>query len=92
MKRFLVEREKPQMGRATPAQWRERAQASNAALAELAPAIQWIHSYVADDKVYCVYLARDADVIREHARMTGLPVTRIAEIGRVIDPTTAKSA
>ena len=68
---------------------REAAKTSNAALAKLSPDIQWVESYVADDKTFCIYLAKDEDVIRRHAEISGFPASKITEIRRMIDPTTA---
>jgi hypothetical protein len=70
---------------------RAAAQKSNAALAELAPDIQWVESYVAADKTFCVYLARDEPVIRKHAEISGFPATKITEVSKTIDPTTARA-
>lgn len=90
MRRFVIERDLPKIGTAERQQLREAAATSNKALAQLAPDIQWVESYVADDKTFCVYLARDEEVIRRHAEISGFPATRITEIRRTIDPTTAK--
>ena len=73
------------------AQLRDAAAKSNEALDQLAPNIQWVESYVADDKTFCVYLAKDEDVIRKHAEISGFPASKITEIHKVIDPTTARS-
>ncbi len=72
------------------AQIREAALRSLAVLKEIGPQIQWLHSYVTDDKLYCVYLAPDEDVIREHARRAGIPADRVAAVRRLLDPTTLK--
>ena len=69
---------------------REAAQKSNATLRELGPDIQWVESYVANDKTFCVYLAKDEAIIQEHAKRSGLLANKITEIRRMIDPTTAK--
>lgn len=66
------------------------AKTSNAALAQLAPKVQWVHSYVAQDKTFCIYLAESEDDIREHARISGFPANKITEVTGVIDPTTEK--
>ncbi|MDB5447118.1 MAG: hypothetical protein JWQ97_2435, partial [Phenylobacterium sp.] len=63
--------------------------ASNAALAQLGPKVQWIESFVTKDKTFCLYLAEDEDVVREHARLSGFPANRITEVAGMIDPTTA---
>jgi hypothetical protein len=65
---------------------------SNEALAKLAPRVQWVESYVADDKTFCVYLAEDEAAVREHAEISGFPANRITEVRRIIDPTTAAAA
>jgi Nickel responsive protein SCO4226-like len=92
MKRYIIEREIPQIGSADRDALREAAKKSNGVLAELGPDIQWIESYVAGDKTFCVYMAKDADIIREHARKSGFPATKITEIRKMIDPTTAAPA
>ncbi|MBD1546231.1 DUF4242 domain-containing protein [Roseibium aggregatum] len=92
MKKYVIERELPGVGAMSEADLCGAARTSNAALVDLGPGIQWQHSYVAGDKTFCVYLAEHEDAIREHAEKSGFPATRITEIGRMIDPTTAKSA
>ena len=67
----------------------EAAKTSNAALAKLSPDIQWVESYVAEDKTFCVYLAKDVAAIRRHAEISGFPASKITEVKRMIDPTTA---
>ena len=89
MRKYVIERELPKIGSAEREALKEAAQKSNAALMELAPDIQWIESYVAADKTFCVYLARDEAVIRKHAELSGFPATKITEVRRMIDPTTA---
>jgi hypothetical protein len=91
MRRFIIERDIPQIGSAERDALRAAAQKSNAALAELAPDIQWVKSYVAADKTFCVYLAKDEAVIRKHAEISGFPATKITEISKTIDPTTARA-
>jgi len=88
MKRYVIERDIPDIGSADRDALREAAKKSNSALAELAPNIQWIESYVASDKTFCVYMAEDEEVILEHARRSGFPATKITEIRKMIDPTT----
>jgi hypothetical protein len=88
MRRFIIERDLPAVGSLESAQLKEAAGRSNAALAELAPDIQWVESYVADDKTFCVYLAKDEAVIRRHSEISGFPANKITEIKRTIDPTT----
>ena len=89
MRKFIIERELPAIGSAERAALRDAAQKSNATLKELGPEIQWVESYVAADKTFCVYLARDEEIIREHAKRSGFPANKITEVRRTIDPTTA---
>ena len=89
MKKYMIERDIPGVGQLNAEQLKGAAQTSNAALSQLAPRVQWQQSFVAGDKTFCVYLAEDEEVIREHARISGFPASRITEIGGVIDPTTA---
>jgi hypothetical protein len=89
MRRFIIERDIPQIGSAERDALRAAAQKSNAVLAELAPDIQWVESYVAADKTFCVYLAKDESIIRRHAELSGFPATKITEANKIIDPTTA---
>lgn len=88
MLRYVIEREIPAVGRFGADQLREASKASNAALAQLAPRVQWEHSYVAADKTFCVYLAEDEAAIREHSQLSGFPADRISVITSIIDPTT----
>lgn len=90
LRRFIVERDIPAVGSLEREQLKEAAARSNAALAELAPNVQWQESFVAADKTFCVYLARDEEAIHEHARISGFPATQITEISKTIDPTTAR--
>jgi hypothetical protein len=89
MQKFIIEREIPGVGSLERAQLKEAAAKSNAVLAELAPDIQWLESYVADGKTFCVYLAKDEGLIRKHAELSGFPANKITPIKRMIDPTTA---
>jgi hypothetical protein len=89
MRRFIIEREIPQIGSADREALQKAAQKSNRVLAELAPDIQWIESYVAGDKTFCVYLAKEESLIHEHARRSGFPASKVTEIRKMIDPTTA---
>jgi hypothetical protein len=91
MRKFIIEREIPKVGTLEREQLREVAKTSNAALAKLGTDIQWVQSYVADEKTFCVYLAKDEGLIRRHAEISGFPATKITEIRRVIDPSTAAS-
>jgi len=87
---FVIEREIPGAGALSEDQIREVSLRSLQSLKEMGPQIQWLHSYVTEDKVYCVYLAPDEDTIREHARRTGIPANRIAAVRRLIGPASAK--
>ena len=89
MKRYIIEREIPQVGMMDHAQLRGASRKSNGVLAELGPEIQWIESYVAEDKTFCVYLAKDEELIKRHAEMSGFPATKITEICNMICPLTA---
>jgi len=84
--KFVIEREVPGAGNLSEAQLRELSQKSVKVLEEMGPAIQWLHSYVTGDKVYCVYLAPDDAAIREHARRVGIPANRVSAVRRLIDP------
>lgn len=86
MPQFVIERDIPGAGSLSEAQIREVSIRSLAALKEIGPKIQWLHSYVTEDKVYCVYLAPDEDTILEHARMANIPANRVAAVRRLIDP------
>lgn len=89
MKRYIIEREIPEVGSFDHAQLQGAAAKSNEALAALAPDIQWVESFVAADRTFCVYLAKDEDVIHKHSEMSGFPANRVVEIRKLIDPTTA---
>jgi hypothetical protein len=86
MPQFVIERDIPGAGSLTEPQIREISLQSLKTLKEMGPQIQWLHSYVTEDKVYCVYLAPDENTIREHARRAGLPADRIAAVRRLVDP------
>ena len=88
MQKFIIEREIPEVGSLERAQLQEAAARSNEVLAQLAPDIQWVESYVADNKTFCVYLARDEALIRKHAELSGFPANKITAINKMIDPTT----
>lgn len=90
MKRYIIERDIPEIGSADRDAMHEAAKKSNAVLRELAPDIQWIESYVAGDKTFCVYMAKDEEVIHEHARRSGFPANTVTEIRKMIDPTTER--
>jgi len=89
MQTFVIERDMPGIGGATSADLRGASQTSCSVLRELGPDIQWVHSYVTDDKIYCIYRAENADQIREHAAKGGFPANSISAVRSVIDPTTA---
>jgi hypothetical protein len=86
---FVIERDMPGAGALSETQIREMSLHSLQVLKEMGPQIQWLHSYVTEDKVYCIYLAPDEDSIREHARKVGIPADRVAAVRRLIDPATA---
>ncbi len=89
LKRYVIERDLPNIGASSPTDLSGAAGTSNEALAQLAPKVQWEHSYVTNDKTFCIYLAEGEDAIREHARLSGFPATTITEVKSIIDPTTA---
>jgi len=89
MRKFIIERDIPAVGSMEREQLKGAAAKSNAALAELGTDIQWVESYVAADKTFCVYLATDEALIRRHAEISGFPANKITEVKRMIDPTTA---
>ena len=89
MRMFVIERDIPEIGSFEREQLRAASLKSNEVLRELAPKVQWQHSYVAGDKTFCVYLADSEDMIHKHAEMSGFPATKVTEIKRMIDPTTA---
>jgi hypothetical protein len=90
MPRFLIERDLPGAGRLSPEELQGISQKSCRVLGELGPQVQWVQSYVTDDKIYCVYIAPSADLVQEHARRGGFPANVVAEIRVGIDPTTAE--
>lgn len=92
LERFLIERDIPKAGSLDAQQLKEAAVKSNEVLRQLGPDIQWVQSYIADDKLFCVYLAASEDIIRKHAQMSGFPATKIIPIHRIIDPATAQSS
>ena len=89
MRKFIIERELPAIGSGERQALREAAQKSNATLRELGPDIQWVESYVANDKTFCVYLAESEAAVQEHARLSGFPATKVSEVRTIIDPMTA---
>ena len=91
MPKYLIERDIPNAGALSLADLKAISQRSCAVLMELGPSIQWVQSYVTEDKVTCVYIAPNAELIREHARRGGFPAERVLEVGVIIDPTTAET-
>jgi hypothetical protein len=90
MPKFVIEREIPDAGKLSPQQLQAISQKSCGVLRELGPQIQWLQSYVTDDKIYCVYIAPDEATVRKHAQRGGFPANRVSQIRAVIDPTTAE--
>jgi len=90
MPKYLIERTVPGAGQMDAAALAAIAGKSNGVLHELGPDIQWVHSYVADDSITCVYVAANADIVREHARCGGFPIDTVRQVRTVIDPTTAE--
>jgi hypothetical protein len=91
MPKYVIERELPGAGQLTPQQLQAVSQTSCGVLRKLGPEIQWVHSYVTQDKIYCIYIAPNEALIRDHASQGGFPANRISEISSMIDPTTAES-
>lgn len=90
MPKYVIERDIPGAGKLTAEQLNGISQKSCSVLKALGPQIQWVESYVTDDKVYCVYIAPNEALVREHAKQGGFPANRVSEIRRMIDPTTAE--
>lgn len=90
MPKYVIERDIPGAGHLSAAELKATSQKSCGALHDLGPRIQWVQSHVTSDKVYCVYIAPNEDLIREHAKQCGLPANRISAVTAVIDPTTAE--
>ena len=91
LNKYIIERDIPDVGTLERQQLAEAAAKSNEVLAELGPDIQWVESYVAAEKTFCVYLAKDEDIIHKHAEISGFPATKVTAIGKMIDPTTEKA-
>ena len=91
LRKFIIERDIPQVGTLEREQLRAAAGKSNSVLRQLGPDIQWVESYVADNKTFCVYLAKDEAIIKTHAEMSGFPATKVTEVHKMIDPTTEKT-
>ena len=92
MPKYVIERELPGAGKLSVEDLRAIAQKSCAVLQKLGTDIRWVQSYTTDDKIYCIYIARDEQLVREHAKLGGFPANRISEIRTIIDPTTAIAA
>jgi hypothetical protein len=91
MPKYIIEREIPEAGKLTSDQLQGISQKSCGVLRKLGPEIQWIESYVTGDKVYCIYIAPNEEMVREHAKQGGFPANRISEVKQIIDPTTAET-
>ena len=91
MPKFVIEREIPGAGSLSPEQLQAISQKSCSVLRNLGPSIQWVQSYVTNDKVYCIYIAPNETMVREHAAQGGFPANKVSEIKSVIDPTTAEA-
>lgn len=89
MPKFVIERELPGAGKLGPGELKGVSQKSCGVLQNMGPGIQWVESFVTDDKIYCIYLAPDEAAIKEHARQGGFPANRISQVRTIIDPTTA---
>ncbi len=90
MPKYVIEREIPGAGNMSPQELQSVSQKSCSVLQNQGPQIQWLHSYVTSDKIYCIYIAPNEEMVREHAQQGGFPANRISEIKTVIDPTTAE--
>jgi len=90
MPKYVIEREVPGAGKMTPDQLTAISQTSCGVLRKLGSEIQWVNSYVTDDKIYCIYIAPNEDMVREHARQGGFPANKISQVRSGIDPTTAE--
>lgn len=90
MPQFVIEREMPGVGSLSNADLKQASQTSCSVLRDLGPQIQWVHSYVTDNKIYCVYRAPNEEMIREHAQRGGFPANKISQVRSTIDPTTAE--
>jgi hypothetical protein len=90
MPKYVIERDIPGAGKLSPAELKGISQKSCSVLNKMGPQIQWLHSYVTGDKIYCVYIAPDEAAVREHAKQGGFPANRVSKVATVIDPTTAE--
>jgi cell division inhibitor SulA len=91
MPKYVIERDIPGAGALTPDQLQAVSQTSCGVLRNLGPQIQWVHSYVTDNKIYCVYIAPNEEMVREHAKQGGFPANKVSEVRSIIDPTTAEA-
>ena len=92
LRKFIIERDIPTVGSLEREQLRGAAAKSNEALRQLGPDIQWVESYVAADKTFCVYLAKDESIIQKHSEISGFPASKVTEVRKMIDPTTEQAA
>ena len=90
MPKYVIERELPGIGKSSRDELQAIAKTSCGVLGAMGPQIQWVTSYVTDDKIYCVYIAPNAEMVREHAKQGGFPANRVSEVRAIIDPTTAE--
>ena len=91
MPKFVIERDIPKAGQLSAQELQAISQKSCSVLNKLGPQVQWVHSYVTDDKIYCVYIAPNAEACRKHAEMGGFPCNRVSQVREIIDPTTAEA-
>lgn len=91
MPKYVIEREIPDAGKLSAQELQAISQTSCGVLKQMGPQIQWVQSYVTDDKVYCIYIAPDVETVLEHARQGGFPANRVSEVKHIIDPTTAEA-
>ena len=91
MPKYVIERDIPKAGNMTQPQIQAISQKSCSVLQNLGPEIQWVHSYVTDDKIYCVYIAPNEEMVKEHAKQGGFPANRVSEVKQIIDPTSAEA-
>lgn len=92
MPKYVIERELPGAGKLSAEELRDLSKASCGALMKLGPSINWVQSYVTDDRIYCVYIAPNEELVREHARQGGFPANLVSEVRGIIDPTTAEAS
>ncbi len=90
MPKYVIEREIPRAGNLSPSELQDISQKSCGVLRDLGPQIQWVHSYVTDNKIYCVYIAPNEEMVRKHAELGGFPVNAVSAVRVMIDPTTAE--